>query len=60
MKAGPVMRWANYLVETFSNPQQFASAEDYLAALDECLVELCTIKGTEPPDLSSVTFRGES
>lgn len=43
-----ITRQANFAVEVFSDPTQFETPRDFLAAISEVLTNLCEIKGVEP------------
>ena len=42
-------RWIRYTAEAYANPGQFATPQDYLVALTECLDELCYLADRKPP-----------
>lgn len=48
-KPAEIQRWVRYTAECYSDPHQFATPQDYLAALSECLDELCALAGVQPP-----------
>ena len=41
-------RQVNFAVEVFSQPTQFESPNDFLAAISEVLQTMCEMKGVEP------------
>lgn len=41
-------RQVNFAVEVFSQPAQFETPKDFLAALSEVLLTMCELKGVEP------------
>ena len=43
-------RRSRYVVETFTDPGQFPSTQDYRIALAEALIDLSRCFGVEPPD----------
>lgn len=57
-KSVGIYRWAKYTAEAYSDPEQFSSPQEFLAAISECLEEVCLLHGKEPPDLSTVEFKG--
>lgn len=47
-------RWVRYTVEAYTQPQQFKTPAEYLAALTECLDNLAQAAGQEPPERHDV------
>lgn len=47
-------RWVRYTVEAYTQPDQFKSPAEYLAALTECLDNLSRAAGQTPPERHDV------
>lgn len=54
MNAVEIQRWARYAVEAYTEPTQFDTPQDFLAAVTEVLDNLAEAFGKEPPKIEGV------
>lgn len=56
--AAEIQRRARYAVESFCSVDEWETPDDYLAAVDESMRDLCRALGKEPPSMPEAWIRG--